>query len=198
MSDLFHEKMQIMFLDRVMQIIKQTPHHQYQILTKRPHRMFEYFKGEKYPENSALNKENKEVFGGGIVREIPFNVWLGTTIEISHTKPRIDIIRNLKANVKLLSIEPLLDDLGELDLSGIDWMVVGGESGFRARAMQESWVMNIQKQCQNQGVAFFFKQWGTWGSDGIKRNKKENGAMLGGRIYREYPKVSSPIMSSLL
>ncbi|MBD5165372.1 phage Gp37/Gp68 family protein [Helicobacter sp.] len=188
MSDLFHKKMQVEFLDRVMQIIRQTPYHQYQILTKRPHRMFEYFEGKKYSENSALNKENKEIFGDGMMRDIPPNVWLGATVESSSIKHRIDWIRNLQANIKWLSCEPLLDDLGELDLRGIDWVVVGGESGFKARAMQESWVWNIQKQCEEQGVAFFFKQWGTWGSDGIKRNKKENGALLGGRLYREYPK----------
>ena len=99
-----------------------------------------------------------------------------------------------------LSCEPLLSDLGELDLSGIDWVIVGGESGINARAMQESWVLHIKKQCEEQKVAFFFKQWGTWGSDGIKRNKKENGALLGNKLYREYPKFtisnSSKIESS--
>lgn len=77
-----------------------------------------------------------------------------------------------------------------LNVYEIDW-VVGAESGFKARVMQESWVWNIQKQCEKQGVAFFFKQWGTWGSDGVKRSKKENGALLGGRLYREYPKLNS-------
>ncbi|MDE5591760.1 MAG: phage Gp37/Gp68 family protein [Helicobacter sp.] len=197
MSDLFHKKMQVEFLDKVMQIIRQTPYHQYQILTKRPHRMFEYFEGKKYSENSALNKENKEIFGDGMMHDIPPNVWLGTTAESSSVKDRIDIIRNLKANVKWLSIEPLLDDLGELDLRGIEWVVVGGESGFKARAMQESWVWNIQKQCKEQGVAFFFKQWGTWGSDGVKRSKKENGAMLQGKLYREYPKIATQTIKNL-
>lgn len=89
-----------------------------------------------------------------------------------------------------LSCEPLLSDLGELDLSGIDWVIVGGESGVNARAMQESWVLHIKKQCEEQRVAFFFKQWGTWGSDGIKRNKKENGALLDNKLYREYPKFT--------
>lgn len=102
--------------------------------------------------------------------------------------------------IKWLSCEPLISDLGELDLSGIDWVIVGGESGINARAMQESWVLHIKKQCEEQKVAFFFKQWGTWGSDGIKRNKKENGALLGNKLYREYPKFtisnSSKIESS--
>lgn len=185
MSDLFHEKMQVEFLDSVLDIIRQTPHHQYQILTKRPQRMQEYFCGK------SDTKSKKHIFGGGIVREVPPNVWLGATIESSSVKYRMDWIRNLPANIKWLSCEPLLDDLGTINLEGIHWVIVGGESGFKARAMQESWVWNIQKQCEEQGVAFFFKQWGTWGNDDIKRNKKENGAMLGGRLYREYPKLNS-------
>lgn len=188
MSDLFHEKIDVAFLDEIMQIIWQTPHHQYQILTKRPHRMFEYFGGEIYSKKFT---PNRKIFGGGITHHIPPNVWLGTTTESSRVKERIDIIRNLKASIKWLSIEPLLDDIGKLDLSGIHWIVVGGESGFNARVMQESWVINIQKQCKEQNVAFFFKQWGTYGSDGIKRNKKENGALLGGKLYREYPKLTT-------
>jgi len=169
MSDLFHENMQKDFLDSILQTIKNTPYHQYQILTKRPKRMFDYF-------NSI---------------DIPQNVWLGTTVESSFVKNRIDVIRDLECSVKWLSCEPLINDLGEIDLRGIDWVIVGGESGFKARAMQEKWVLNIKKQCQEQGVAFFFKQWGTWGNDGIKRNKKENGALLQGRIYREYPEFKA-------
>ena len=116
------------------------------------------------------------------------NVWLGTTVESNRVKFRIDLIRDLKASVKWLSCEPLISDLGELDLSGIDWVIAGGESGFNARAMKEKWVLNIQKQCEEQDIAFFFKQWGAWGSDGIKRNKKENGALLQGKAYKAYPK----------
>lgn len=128
--------------------------------------------------------------GRAIFNEILANVWLSTTIESRRVKDRIELIRDLKANVKWLSCEPLISDLGELDLSGIDWVIVGGESGSNARAMQESWVLNIKRQCKEQKVAFFFKQWGTWGSDGIKRNKKENGALLGNKLYREYPKFT--------
>jgi len=167
MSDLFHEQMHKDFLDKVMQVIKQTPHHQYQILTKRPQRMRKYF----------LNKD------------IPVNLWLGVTIESRQVKKRIDVIRDLKASVKWLSCEPLINDLGELNLKGIDWVVVGGESGAQARVMQESWVLNIKKQCKMQNIAFFFKQWGAWGSDNIKRSKKENGALLKGKLCREYPKI---------
>ena len=185
MSDLFHEKMAVDFLDSIFDIIKQTPHHQYQILTKRPQRMQEYFCGKNELESK------KHIFGGGIMREIPSNVWLGTTIESSRVKHRINYIRNLQARIKWLSCEPLLDDLGALNLEGIHWVIVGGESGFNARAMQESWVLNIKKQCEEQGIAFFFKQWGTYGNDGIKRNKKQNGAMLQGKMYRAYPTSKS-------
>lgn len=173
MSDLFHQKMDFGFLERVMQVIADTPHHQYQILTKSPHTMKEYFSK----------------------REIPSNVWLGTTVESSKVKSRIDLIRDLSASVKWLSCEPLISDLGELDLRGIDWVIAGGESGANARAMKEEWVLNIKRQCEAQNVAFFFKQWGAWGSDGVKRSKKENGALLGGKIYQAYPKIVQKIPS---
>lgn len=173
MSDLFHQKMDFGFLERIMQVIADTPHHQYQILTKRPHAMKEYF----------------------YKREIPPNVWLGTTVESSKVKPRIDLIRDLSASVKWLSCEPLISDLGEIDLRGIDWVIAGGESGANARAMKEEWVLNIKRQCEAQNVAFFFKQWGAWGSDGVKRSKKENGALLGGKIYQAYPKIVQKIPS---
>lgn len=104
MSDLFHQKMDFGFLERIMQVIADTPQHQYQILTKRPHTMKEYFSK----------------------REIPPNVWLGTTVESSKVKSRIDLIRDLSASVKWLSCEPLISDLGELDLRGIDWVIAGG------------------------------------------------------------------------
>ena len=92
-------------------------------------------------------------------------------------------------SVKFLSCEPLLSDLGTLDLSGIDWVIVGGESGNQARPMQKEWVLNIKRQCEAQGVPFFFKQWGTYGEDGIKRDKKANGCMIEGVVYQEFPKA---------
>lgn len=172
MSDLFHEEMEQDFLVLVLKTIKETPQHKYQILTKRPQRMKDYFSKN----------------------EIPPNAWLGTTVESNEVKARIDLIRSLKASVKWLSCEPLINDLGELDLSGIDWVIVGGESGPKARPMKEEWVLNIQKQCKEQNVAFFFKQWGTWGSDGIRRNKKANGSLLQGKTYHAYPKEKKIIV----
>lgn len=88
-----------------------------------------------------------------------------------------------------LSCEPLLGDLGTLDLEGIDWVIVGGESGPQARPMRKEWVLNIMRQCKEQDVPFFFKQWGTWGEDGIKRDKKANGCTIDGEVYQEWPKA---------
>ncbi len=166
MSDLFHEDMPIDYLDNIFEIIKQTPQHTYQILTKRAKRMLNYF-------------QNKE---------IPDNVWLGVTVENkSEGKPRIDYLRKLSATVLFLSIEPLLEDLGRIDLTNINWVIVGGESGPKARPMLKEWVLNIKKQCEKHNIAFFFKQWGTWGVDNIKRNKKLNGKILEGKIWQQYP-----------
>ena len=165
MSDIFHENVPFEFVDKMFEVIKNTPHHRYQILTKRAERMAEYF----------------------LMHEVPANVWLGVTVEAAASRFRIDLLRNLDASVKFLSCEPLVEDLGELDLTGIDWVIVGGESGPKARQMQEQWVLNIQRQVNEQSARFFFKQWGTWGSDGIKRSKHANGKMLRGAIVQEMP-----------
>ena len=165
MSDIFHEDVPFDFVDKMFEVIKKTPQHRYQILTKRAERMNEYFS----------------------TRQIPSNVWLGVTVEAKSTIPRIDCLRNQKVSVKFLSCEPLVEDLGKIDLSGIDWVIVGGESGIQARPMKEEWVLNIKEQVETQGAAFFFKQWGTWGADGIKRNKKVNGKMLKGEVIQEMP-----------
>lgn len=166
MSDLFHEAVPFEFVDEVMRVIKETPHHQYQLLTKRAERMEEFFRS----------------------REVPQNVWLGVTVEVQSSKFRIDSLRRINSStIKFLSCEPLLDDLGVLNLSGIDWIIVGGESGRLARPMKEEWVMNIKTQCEAADKAFFFKQWGTWGADGVKRNKHQNGKSLNGEICQEMP-----------
>lgn len=167
MSDLFHVDVPNRFIDHVISVIDQTPQHNYQILTKRAERMNEYFSN----------------------REIPDNVWLGVTVDVSDSKERIDYLRILNAPIRFLSCEPLLEDLGELNLDNIDWVIVGGESGTKARPMKEEWVVSIKEQAERQGSAFFFKQWGTWGSDGIKRNKKANGKLINGKIYQKMPNI---------
>jgi len=165
MSDLFHEEMPFEFLDQVFEVIRETPQHQYQILTKRENILDEYFKS----------------------RTVPDNVWLGVTVEFAKTKNRIDILRKIDAKIRFLSIEPLIAPMGEIDLSGIHWVIVGGESGHKARPMDPEWAIDIQRQCDEQEVSFFFKQWGTWGEDGVKRSKKANGRILLGQEWNEEP-----------
>lgn len=167
MSDLFHKDVPFEFINKVMKTINDTPHHKYQILTKRADRMNEYF----------------------ISHPIPENAWLGVTVDVAASKERINYLRDLPASIKFLSCEPLLEDLGEMNLVGVDWVIVGGESGTRARPMKEEWAVNIMKQTEDQGAAFFFKQWGAWGSDGIKRSKKTNGKMILGKVYQKMPEA---------
>ena len=167
MSDLFHEEMPQKYLDEVFEVISNTPQHKYQILTKREVKLLKYFEKKK----------------------VPSNVWLGVTVESKLYKNRIDYLRKIDAKVRFLSIEPLIGDIGKLNLEGIHWVIVGGESGPKARPMQKEWAVNVQQQCKDQNIAFFFKQWGTWGSDGIKRNKKVNGRILLGKEWNEEPEI---------
>ncbi len=165
MSDLFHEKMPFEFLDSVFKTIEETPRHSYQILTKREDILISYFKNHVVPKN----------------------VWMGVTVEHAKTKNRIDSLRRIDANIRFLSIEPLIGPVGELNLSGIHWVIVGGESGPGARPMKPEWAEDVKRQCEEQNVAFFFKQWGAWGSDGVKRNKKANGRIFQGKEWNEEP-----------
>lgn len=105
--------------------------------------------------------------------------------------PRIDELQDISAHIRFLSVEPLLEDLGKIDLRGIHWVIVGGESGPKARPMKQEWVINVQRQCKGQNVAFFFKQWGGWGADGRKRAKKENGRVLMGKTWDEMPSITT-------
>lgn len=166
MSDLFHEDVPFEYIDRVFDVIKSTPQHKYQVLTKRAEQMEYYFQN----------------------RQVPQNVWLGVTVENKSSIFRIDYLRRIKnVSVKFLSVEPLLEDLGFVDFSKIDWVIVGGESGPLARPMKKEWALNIKEQCDEQNIAFFFKQWGTWGEDNKKRSKKENGHTINQKEYREMP-----------
>lgn len=163
------------FVDEVMEMIEATPDNTYQILTKRPSAMSDYF---------------SPLYQGFFRHKVPKNVWLGVTVENKAAKERIKCLQDIKtATVRFLSCEPLLEDLGELDLSGIGWVIVGGESGAKARPMKEEWVLNIRRQCEEQNVPFFFKQWGTWGADGVRRSKRANGCLLRGEVVRQWPAV---------
>lgn len=166
MSDLFHKDVPFDFIDKVFAVIEKTPQHRYQILTKRADRMAEYFS----------------------TRNVPANAWLGVTVDVKTSKSRIEALRSIRnVPIRFLSCEPLLEDLGCLNLDGIDWIIVGGESGPQARPMKEEWVINIKNQVETAGKAFFFKQWGTWGSDGIKRDKHKNGKILQGAVCQSMP-----------
>lgn len=166
MSDVFHESVPVDYIEKIFHTIEETPQHTYQVLTKRADRLPEYFRDRACPEN----------------------VWLGVSVEDRRSGlPRIDQLRKVDARIRFLSVEPLLEDLGVINLDGIHWVIVGGESGPNARPMKESWVENIRLQCADAGVAFFFKQWGGWGVDGKKRAKKVNGRQLHGQTWDGMP-----------
>ncbi|MEK8018385.1 MAG: phage Gp37/Gp68 family protein [Candidatus Parabeggiatoa sp.] len=166
MSDLFHEDIPDSFIEDVFKVITQATQHEFQILTKRASRMAEFFQ----------------------TRQVPKNAWLGVTVEDKkYGLTRIDHLRRIDVNIRFLSLEPLLENVGKINLTGIHWVIVGGESGAKARPMKKKWALNIQQQCQQSDVQFFFKQWGMWGDDGKKRPKKQNGRQLNGKIFDEMP-----------
>jgi protein gp37 len=166
MSDLFHEKVPFEYIEQVFSVMGQAYHHTFQILTKRADRMAAFCRA----------------------RAVPPNTWLGVSVENrKHGVPRIDVLRGIDVTIRFLSIEPLLEDVGRLDLTDIHWVIVGGESGQSARAMRAEWVENVKHQCDDFGVPFFFKQWGAWGADGQRRSKKANGRSFEGRIWDEMP-----------
>lgn len=170
MSDLFHKNVPDLYIEQVFDVIARTPHHTFQVLTKRAERLASFFKH----------------------RPVPSNAWIGVSVEDQeYGVPRIDHLRKVNARIRFLSVEPLLKDVGPLDLTGIHWVIVGGESGPKARPMKAEWVEDIQNQCKLQKVQFFFKQWGGWGADGKKRSKKANGRMLDGRTWDAMPELSS-------
>ncbi len=169
MSDLFHPDVPDTYIDQVFDVMRRCPQHSFQILTKRAERLREYFSS----------------------RNAPANAWLGVSVEDrKYGKPRISELQAVAATKRFLSVEPLLEDVGELDLTGIDWVIVGGESGLKARPMKEQWVLSIQQQCETADVAFFFKQWGTWGRDGVKRSKSANGRLLNGKTWDRIPAMA--------
>ena len=167
MSDLFHDQVPESFVGKVWNVMRRTPQHHYQILTKRPDRMADLVKQ--------------------IAGEPLSNVWLGTSVEDQEVVERIDDLRRVPAAIRFISFEPLIGSVGRVDLEGIHWAIVGGESGRLARPIREEWIDEIHDQCVDQSVAFFFKQWGTWGKDNKKRSKKANGRKYRGRFWDEMP-----------
>ncbi|MFG2071705.1 DUF5131 family protein [Nonomuraea maritima] len=168
MSDLFHAKVPAEFVRRVFKIMEETPQHTYQILTKRATRLARMAPSLPWPAN----------------------VWIGVSVENNETKGRIDSLRRVPASTRFISAEPLLGPLGNVDLTHIDWLIAGGESGPQARPIEPNWVRDLRDQCLNQQVSFFFKQWGG-------RTPKAGGRLLDGRTWDEMPKRSAPRAGAL-
>lgn len=158
MSDLFHEKIELAYIQQVFAVMNEARQHQFQILTKRAERLL------------ALNSE---------LTWTP-NIWMGVSVEDARVTDRIDALRQTNAHIKFLSLEPLLGALPNLTLDNINWVIVGGESGPGARTMQKQWVIDIRNQCEAAEVAFFFKQWGG-------QHKSKTGRTLDGRTYDAMP-----------
>ncbi len=158
MSDLFHEKVELSYIQEVFAVMQKADKHQFQVLTKRAERLLEF--------NSRL--------------PWPSNVWMGVSVEDERVTDRIEALRQTDAHIKFLSLEPLLGALSNLALDGIDWVIVGGESGPGAREMEKKWVIDIRDQCVDANVHFFFKQWGG-------KRKSKTGRELEGRTYDEMP-----------
>lgn len=167
MSDLFHENVPDEFIEKVCRVMLAANWHTYQVLTKRAKRMSALLAGKL--KNAATAS----------------HIWWGVSVENrKHGLPRIEQLRRAKPKIAFLSVEPLLEDLGKMDLRGIHWVIVGGESGPRARPIEASWVRNVRTECQNHGVPFFFKQWG-----GVR--KATTGRTLDGKTYDEFPATAS-------
>lgn len=158
MSDLFHKNVPEDYILKVFEVMNKASWHRFQVLTKRSDRLARLSPKINWTEN----------------------IWMGVSVESQKYVFRIDDLRATEAQVKFLSLEPLLSPLHELDLSDIDWAIVGGESGYGFRPIEESWVIGIREQCESSNVPFFFKQWG-----GVR--KKKNGRLLEGRTYDEMP-----------
>ncbi|RIH62738.1 phage Gp37/Gp68 family protein [Mariniphaga sediminis] len=160
MSDLFHDDIPLEFIQQTFKVMNDNPQHVFQVLTKRAERLFSFHQNLKWTHN----------------------IWMGVSVENKEVTSRIDFLRDTNAKVKFISLEPLLGPLNKINLEKIDWVIVGGESGHKPRPIKQEWVSDIQVQCEKNGVAFFFKQWGG-------QNKKASGRLLNGKIYDEMPMV---------
>lgn len=162
MSDLFHEELPEVFISEVFHIMSRARHHVFQILTKRSENLLRLSDDLPWSEN----------------------IWMGVSVEKEKYLGRVDDLRKISARIKFLSLEPLLGPITKIDLTGIDWVILGGESGPRARPMKTDWVEDIRDQCLSARVPFFFKQWGGF-------DRKKRGRVLDGQIWNDMPKVGS-------
>jgi len=171
MSDLFHKEIPKDFIARIFDTMEAAPWHTFQVLTKRSSLMRDFMR-KRYGTSQA-----------------PLNIWFGVSVEDGTRTSRIRHLREAPASVRFLSIEPLIGSVGELDLTGINWVIVGGESGPGARPMKKEWVREIRNQCQERAVAFFFKQWG-----GLR--PKTGGRELDGRQWNQFPEISAGLVAA--
>jgi len=158
MSDLFHEEVPVSFVNKIISTIKEANWHVFQVLTKRSKRLVEFSESTKWPSN----------------------LWLGVTVESKNHLDRIEDLKSINAKCKFISFEPLLSEIPDINLEGIDWVIVGGESGPGAREMKREWVLEIKEMCEKRKIPFFFKQWG-----GV--NKKKTGRILLDKTWDQYP-----------
>jgi protein gp37 len=180
MSDLFHKDVPLEYIQKVFDVMNDNPQHTFQVLTKRADILAEHDKKLKWGTN----------------------IWMGVSVENEKVMERIDFLRNTGAHIKFLSLEPLIGPLPNLDLTNIDWAIVGGESGHKARPIKKEWVVDIKKQCDKSKVHFFFKQWGKSifnidpkdpTIDAKHPNHAKGGCSLNGRVYRKMPETNRNI-----
>jgi len=176
MSDLFHKDIPLDYIKKVFKVMNENSQHTFQVLTKR---------GDILADYDSRNELNWTP-----------NIWIGVSVENERVIQRIDYLRNVKARIKFLSLEPLLGPLQNLNLQNIDWVIVGGESGHKARPVKKEWITDIKKQCEKYSIAFFFKQWGKpeFNSDAedptiivTHKHHAKGGCQLDGKTYRELP-----------
>jgi protein gp37 len=190
MSDLFHPAVDTEFIDKVFGVMALASDHIFQILTKRPERMATYMAATESDLKSRWKAAMDEVAGESVEPSYPLqNVWLGTSVENEGATTRIDHLRDIDAQVRFISFEPLIGEVETLNLEGINWVIVGGESGHNARPLEEDHVRRIKKACEKAGVPFFFKQWGG-------RHAKENGRELDGDVWDGMPSEARVMMES--
>ncbi len=158
MSDIFHKEIDDEYIMKIFEVMNKAHWHTFQVLTKRPERLAEMA--------DRLNWTD--------------NIWMGVTVEANDYVDRVDYLRNLDIKVKFLSVEPLIDSVDKMDYTNIDWVIVGGESGYGCREIKKEWILEVKEKCEKDNIPFFFKQWG-----GV--NKKKNGRLLDGKIYDGMP-----------
>ena len=175
MSDLFHEGVPDTYIRQVFEVMAEAEHHTFQVLTKRPERAKQLAPSLPWPEN----------------------IWFGVSVENSYWTRRIDALREVPAAIRFLSCEPLLGPLHALNLSGIHWVISGGESGAGARRPKPEWFRSIRDQCATAEVPFFFKQWGAFNSQGVRVGKKKAGRELDGQVWDGFPSARHSDLVSL-